>query len=492
MVDDLRAYIEQLANFKLSTTVQEFMDSIEQAQQSSERSELCTVNLHLVGGWLTKTMDDLEKLVNEIFKNKTHVLSHLKIVRGSVIVTYSALRSEADYLITLALERLSFITKVGVHELAVGETIVVMNDTTSFDFESSLLRALEDNDINLLSFLLNINTNPDTAYKSGETALFYASHFKRYKAAFLLLKANANPNLQRSDGTTPLSVASYLGHTDIVALLVKADANPNLQRKDGATSLFFASQNGHTAIVSLLLKSNADPNLQTNVGTTPLYIASGKGQTGAVILLLKANANPNLQANNGATPLSVASQNGHTEIVTLLLEANANSNLKMNTGTTPLMASALNCHSQIVQLLLTNGADPNLCDLNGSSALMYACHAGNLESVELLLMSGADPNIKPHGPATLTSLDMAADRGHEDIVDFLQAIKLSQSSSTTSVFTASEIASNADNETMALLNRIKEQMLVEKTESRITAEYQKLIKKTLPSKQNQKEPHNLF
>ena len=63
------------------------MESIEQAQQShritSERPGLCTVKLRLVGGWLTKTMDDLEKLVYEIIKGKRHVLSHLKIVHRS-------------------------------------------------------------------------------------------------------------------------------------------------------------------------------------------------------------------------------------------------------------------------------------------------------------------------------------------------------------------------------------------------------------------------
>ena len=53
---------------------------------TSERPGLCTVKLRLVGGWLTKTMDDLEKLVNEIFQDKRYVLTHLKIVRGSVTI----------------------------------------------------------------------------------------------------------------------------------------------------------------------------------------------------------------------------------------------------------------------------------------------------------------------------------------------------------------------------------------------------------------------
>ena len=160
----------------------------------------------------------------------------------------------------------------------------------------------------------------------------------------------------------------------------------------------------------------------------PLFIASYTGRTDIISLLLKANASPNLQHDEGTTPLYIASQEGHTDVISLLLKANANPNLQYGNGRTPLMIAALNDRSQIVQLLLASGADPNLQHSSDITALMLACRAGCLESVELLLMSGADPRIKSEG---LTALDMAANRGHEDIVDLLQAIELSQSTTTT-------------------------------------------------------------
>ena len=280
VVDDLHDYCQQLTNFKASTTVQQFIDNIEQAQQShsttSERPGLCTVKLRLVGGWLTKTMDDLEKLLNEIFKDKRHVLTHLKIVRGSVIMTFSAPLSEADSLIALLLEQSLFTLKVGVCEIVVGSTMVTQSELTDFSFELSLLRAIKGNDLDLLTFLLNINTNSDAADSRGQTALMYGIHFNNdIRAVNLLLKANANPNLQTKNGRTPLFIASQKGHTDIVYLLLKASANPNLQYfEDGSTPLYIASQNGHTEIISLLLKANADPNLQCWDGATPLFVAS--------------------------------------------------------------------------------------------------------------------------------------------------------------------------------------------------------------------------
>ena len=210
VADNLRDYLQYLTKFKSSTIVQHFMESIEQAQQShsttSERPGLCTVKLLLVGGWLTKTMDDLEKLVNEIFKDKRHVLSHLKIVRGSVIVTFIAPLSEADSLNTLAREKSSFALKVGVSLLVVADTVITQSESSDFSFESSLLDSVKDNNPTLLSFLLSINTNPDTADKNGQTALMLACVDNQQKSTRLLLKANSNPNVQDNNGRSSRTI----------------------------------------------------------------------------------------------------------------------------------------------------------------------------------------------------------------------------------------------------------------------------------------------
>ena len=56
VADDLYDYCQQLAKFKSSTTVKQFMENIKQAQPShssaSERPGLCTVKIRLVGDWL--------------------------------------------------------------------------------------------------------------------------------------------------------------------------------------------------------------------------------------------------------------------------------------------------------------------------------------------------------------------------------------------------------------------------------------------------------
>ena len=242
VVNDLNEYVKQLTNFKKSATLGDFMQSIKNAQKSlttkEPGTEMCTVTLRLVGGWLSKTMDDLDKLLKEIFQNKSSILAHIKIEKGSIIVTYLAPQLEADSLVKLAQTKLSFVPQVGVCGLDIGQRTVISEVTHDFSFQSSLIKAVVDDNINLLTFLLNINISPDATDDQGQTALLLGSYYGRDKAVSILLQANANANLnlQKDSGATPIFMAAQKGHSDIVSILLQANANPNLQTDNGSSS----------------------------------------------------------------------------------------------------------------------------------------------------------------------------------------------------------------------------------------------------------------
>ena len=548
----LKEYVQQLEYFKKSTTVQQFMESIEAAQQPPTTAEIpsgmCNVTLRLMGNWLEKTMEDLNLLVKEIFQDKVAVLTHLKIKRGSVIVTYLAHQSEFACLLLYAAQKHMFMLLVGICELGVWHVVIPGTPSTSdFSFEAALVYAVYHDEINTLRFLLDIRTTPDAAVANGETALTMASFLDKENAVKVLLEANANPNHTRYDGIPPILAASKEGHTSIVklllnanasldrhtdkdgrtalfyaceqghskvvSLLLKASANPNVftharitpifmasqygyskvvslllkfnadpnfcQIIDGVTPLLIASQFGHSTVVSLLLKSGVNPNQQSKTGITALSLASLHGHCDVVDILLKADANPNLQSHNGASPLHAAAQSGHSDVIKILLKAHANPNLRSKDGRTPLFISSTKHHHHVLKLLLTGGADPNIPLLIGATALMMACFIGCLECVELLLMYGADPNMMLPSSG-ITALHTAAFLGLEDIVDLLQAVKLSQSSSTSNVLTAAEVAADVDNEALSAFNRDMEKMLVDKAELLISS-YLK-YDKSLPPK----------
>ena len=138
----------------------------------------------------------------------------------------------------IALDQVPFMLQVGVCELMIGDKVgsSTQSDTLNFSFELSLIKAVQDNNIDVLSFLLDINTSPNAADGKGQTALLWASFYGKSKAVFLLLKANANPNIHSVDGVTPLYIASQKGHADIVSLLLKANADPTLHKADGILS----------------------------------------------------------------------------------------------------------------------------------------------------------------------------------------------------------------------------------------------------------------
>ena len=386
VVVDLSEYVKQLTNFKKSTTIKDFMQSIEKAHKSlttRQETVACTVTLRLVGGWLTKTMDDLDKLLKEIFQDKSSVLAHIRIIKGSIIVTYLAPQSEADSLVKLAQTKLSFMPQVGVCGLDIGQRTVISEVMHDFSFQSSLFEAVVDNNINLLTFLLNINISPDATDDQGETALFCGSYYGRDKAVSILLQANANPDLQTDVGITPVFMAAQEGHSDIVSILLQANANPDLQTDVGITPVFMAAQEGHSDIATILLQANANPNLQRDDGTTPLFMAAQEGHSDIVSILLQANANPDLQDDNGATPLFIAAQKGHSDIATILLQANANPNLQRDDGTTPLFMAAQKGHSDIVSILLqaNANANPNLQRDDGTTPLFMAAQKGHSDIV---------------------------------------------------------------------------------------------------------------
>ena len=414
VVNKLDDYIQQLDQFKKSTTIQQFIKNIETAQNASPQR--CTVTIQLVGSWLPKTISDLEKLLKEIFRNKAAVLTHLKIVRNCVLVTYLVQRSKAISLIEAAQAKISFMMKVGVSVLQVGDTVVTstQSKTSDISFESSLIRSVKDNNINVLSFLLDISTSPDATDDKGLTGLLWASYLGRTEAANLLLKANANPNLHREDGVTPLFMASQKGHSDIVSFLLNDNADCNLCRENGVTPLFMASQNGHSDIIHLLLKANANPNLHRIDGVTPLFMASENGHSDIVCFLLKAKADPNFRRDDGVTPLFMASQNGHSGIIHLLLEANANPNLRRMDGVTPLLMASWNGYSDIVNFLINAKADPNHCRDDGVTPLFLASQCGHSDIVAFLLKADANPNLCRDDGAT--PLMVASQYGHLDVV----------------------------------------------------------------------------
>src|SRR5207245_103692 len=86
---------------------------------------------------------------------------------------------------------------------------------------------------------------------------------------------------------------------------------------------------------------------------------------------------------------------------------------------TPLHAAAAGGHGGIVGVLLDAGADANARQHGGWTALHAAAQNGDVESATLLLEHGAEAYGRADN--NQTPLDLALTKGHQAIVDLLDA-----------------------------------------------------------------------
>ena len=103
----------------------------------------------------------------------------------------------------------------------------------------------------------------------------------------LLLENGVDVNVQNKNGETALILASMFGYIEIVKLLLENGAVVDTKEALGMTALMVASGEGHLEIVKILLKNGADLNVKDNYNNTALMLASTRRHLEIVELLNK-------------------------------------------------------------------------------------------------------------------------------------------------------------------------------------------------------------
>ena len=234
-------------------------------------------------------------------------------------------------------------------------------------------------------------------------------------------------DLRRS---TPLSVAAAGGFEGIVLLLLRYGAKDVTKREglDRRDPLSWAAGFGMIKAIEELLKiPGLNINSPDDHHRTPLSWAAGNGHAGTVLQLLGYN-NPSTSKAvvdstdiDGRTPLSWAAEAGHKDVIELLLKHRANPAIRSEiNGGAPISWAAVSGHNEVLSLFLQYGEDvlETIHDGFGSSLLSLAAQHGKAKTVDFLLKrSTAEVNrVSRQG---LTPLMLAADRGHEDVVELL-------------------------------------------------------------------------
>ena len=166
------------------------------------------------------------------------------------------------------------------------------------------------------------------------------------------------------------------------------------------------------------LRRGLDVNFIDEDGNSLLMLAAKEGSTKSAALLLSAGARIHFNNAVGDNALLLATFWGHEDIVDLLLARQASLGANPR-GWTPLHYAAYAGHARIASKFLGQGADVNSVTANGLSSLMLAAQNGHDEVVKVLLKNKADTALRDDNK--LNAIDHALASDNTNIARFIAA-----------------------------------------------------------------------
>ena len=245
------------------------------------------------------------------------------------------------------------------------------------DLPEELIKAVKENNINVVKDALQMNTSLVNAKDDhGTTLLMYACNDQVLDIVRLLIdNYAADVNLVDTDGETALHLASSGDNLDIVKLLLDKGAKVNQADNIGNTPLNIAATNSNNLeIIRILLEKGAEVNQVDNNGDIPLANACDRKNEKVDIVQLLLSKGGNIQfinEKNNKTLLHYATQKRFFNIVKLLLEKGAQIliNHQDELGNTPLHIACKNGDEDIALLLLKYNANATIQNKAGKTPL---------------------------------------------------------------------------------------------------------------------------
>jgi ankyrin repeat protein len=202
-------------------------------------------------------------------------------------------------------------------------------------------------------------------------------------------------------------------------LLGRPGINLDARAGRGDTAISIACGRGHLEVVKVLFGAGAriDPLTSGEIGALESAIVQGHLQA-IKYLVEEAGADVQRAGFREYNALAEAASRGRANIVAYLLDRPGVDINAKTVGMTALDAACLNGCLETVKLLVAAGARVDPLPGDSIGALAATVSAGHLEVVKYLVEeAGADERLAVlHG---ITPLEVAARRGHDDLVEYL-------------------------------------------------------------------------
>lgn len=346
--------------------------------------------------------------------------------------------------------------KVSIDELSILINNGADIDARNKDGVTSLLIAVQQNEIKSVKFLTTSGANIHTKDTNGNSPLSIALAGSSELFEALLNEKNAIS--QDSEGNTPLHIA-LLNNAPLskISYIISLTTDVNVRNMNGDSALYIAAKNNMKDVGELLLAKNADIFTLNQENDSPLRVAfrdasvqdwlitsntikatDGSGNTvlhyaaewmfnDAINSLSVKGADINAKNASGETPLFNAAKSNSPETIQTVVDVGGELQARDNLGATAihfavrwdadksiekLSSLGIDVNAQntagksalceaiilekyeIAKQLFALGADPDSNDKEGVTIIMEAVRVQNPNGVKLLLENGANPNIQ--------------------------------------------------------------------------------------------------
>lgn len=369
----------------------------------------------------------------------------LAVANGSAAMVESLLNAGADSNTAINTGEPVLLSAAAVGEIGPVQALVEHGANISardpnFD-QTALMIAARQGHNTVIQYLLEQGADPNAATAVvGEERWVRPNSQRGYGFGLGIIRGGTPADRGRRDPIpgkmTPLLYAARGDHAEAARLLLDAGADINQADANGIYPLLMAISNNKMATAQLLIDRGSQINVADWYGRTPLWEA--------------VNVR-NLYVDS-ETFTNYVDREPVLALIRNLLDKGANVNARTKetppfrdhflgvgslewvdfTGQTPFLSASLAGDLTVMKLLLEYGADPHINTYQGTSPLMAAAGVNwvvsqtftegeeqLLEAVKLCFELGMDVNQA--NSMGLTALHGAANRGSNDIIEYLVA-----------------------------------------------------------------------